>query len=191
MLAFTPCTLPAAAQVSASHRSPRKATEYLSEIADPDHGHAERDMAMLEFGYFDVHSPTITGGSQQSLELLLAANWGIRKWWAETAIGQRLVISDLLRDLQAVGRRRPAISRARPSQPLSSSLLPPLALRLPPPLLAQGQSDGSTYPPVSSTDIASRTSDRFSPVRPESREGCCGRNAERLGRIWSSSGWEV
>jgi hypothetical protein len=82
------------------------------EIADPDHSHAEQDMAMLEFGYFDVHSPTITGGelqSQQSLELFLAANWGMRKWWAETANGQRLVLSDLLRDLRAERRGRLAI----------------------------------------------------------------------------------
>jgi hypothetical protein len=189
MLALALCTLTGPAQVSASHRPSSHAIEYVIEIADPDHGHAEPDTAMLEYSYLDLHSPTITGGelqSQQSLELLLAANGGMRNCWAETAIGKRLVLIDLLRDLRAERRQRLGIFRPTRAKPLSSSLPPPAS-----PPLAQGRFDGSTYPTVSSRDIAFRMSARFLPALHGTREGCCGRNAERLERMWSSYGWAV
>src|SRR5882724_9512323 len=107
MLAI-PCTLTALAEIYATHRPQSRFAEYRIEVAEPEHTHAEQDTGMLAYAFFDVHSPTITGGeipSRQSQELLAAVNEGIAQWWAGTALGHRFVVGELLRDVRASGRR--------------------------------------------------------------------------------------
>ncbi len=102
-----PCTLTAPAEIHATHGPQSRVAEYRIEVAEPDHTHAEQDGAMLEFAHLDVHAPSITGEliqSQQSQELLLAANRGMQKWWAGSVLGQGFVLGELLRDLRAKGR---------------------------------------------------------------------------------------
>jgi hypothetical protein len=75
MLVFAiPCTLTSPAEISASHSPLSRIAERRIEISEPDHGHGERDAAMLEFARLDVHAPSITG------ELLQSANHRDRCW---------------------------------------------------------------------------------------------------------------
>jgi hypothetical protein len=89
------------AQISVRRNPVQDLVERLLEAGEPEHGHSELDAE--DYAHLDVHTPTITGGlrqSQQSPELLGAANRAMAKWWTATPVGRRFVLVYFLSDVR-------------------------------------------------------------------------------------------